>query len=144
MSFMVWMQSQHDLFRGRLLPQHQPAVGTRHYWFILSEPGQDEHRILVANITSWDDMYGDAACALQAGDHPRITRRCSVNYEDLRIVGLSVLEHLQRGGLISSEPAASIDLLQLMQQGALESEFCPLDHKRILQEQGLPRIRNFD
>ena len=112
----------------------------QHYWFVLSDPKLDSECIFVANITSWDDFNGDSACRVKAGDHPRIVKDCFVNYEDTKEFKLIELMAVLQKQLISFCEPASTDLLQLMQFGALQSEFCKNKFKKLLTNQRLPRI----
>lgn len=112
----------------------------QHYWFVLSDPKLNAECVFVANVTSWNDFYGDKACRLKAGDHPRIDRDSYVNYEDAKLFRLQDMDNWCKQGLMAILESASEDLLQLMQHGAIESEFCKNKFKKLLASQHLPRI----
>jgi len=111
----------------------------QHYWFVLSEPTAAKN-VIIANITSWSDSCDDASCRLKNGDHSCILKDCYVNYGDAKLVGLGILENLLQTKLVVIYEKACDDLLQLMQQGALESEHCKNWAKKILRSQNLPRL----
>jgi hypothetical protein len=106
-----------------------------HLWVIVSDPGVDADRVLIANLTHWDDRYADPACRLAGGDHPFITKDTYVNYEDARIVALADLETGEKRGIFERRQALSPALLQRIRDGAIQSEFCPNKCKRLLSEQ---------
>jgi len=114
----------------------------QHYWFVLSDPTINPDCVFVANITSWNEFTGDGACRLRIGCHPCITKDCFVNYEDARSFAVSDLAVWLQQGLITLHEHASEELLQFMQHGAIESEFCKNKFKKLLAAQGLPRIES--
>ena len=111
-----------------------------HYWFLLSDPTLDSNRIMVANVTEWDDWDGDGACRLDDGDHPDFYKPSYVNYDDAKMVTLATLEGIHKSGHIDPRESASKELLVRMQRGVLDSEFCSNDFKALLTEQGLPEV----
>jgi hypothetical protein len=40
-----------------------------HLWIVLSNPADDETKVLIVNLTTWRKDK-DQACVLVAGDHP--------------------------------------------------------------------------
>ena len=124
---------------GTCFKNTNPPPPPQHYWFVLSNPTA-ENCVYIANITGWDDFYGDGSCRLSGGEHTCITKDSYVNYSDSKIVQLSDLEGVLKSGMLSIQEKACDGLLQLMQQGALESEFCKNRFKKLLAAQNLPRV----
>lgn len=107
-----------------------------HLWVIISDPTKDPERVLVVNLTTHDQRKEDV-CILERGDHPWITHKTCVNYEDAIVTSVAKLFELKDGGLIRlREPVAAL-VLKRMRDGAAESTRMALDNANILIEQGL-------
>lgn len=117
---------------------NKPTPGVpAHLWVVVSDPAKDAARVVIANLTHWDERYGDPACRLRPGDHPFVTKDTFVNYEDAKAVGLADLEAGERRGIFERRQPVDAALLQRIRDGLMRSEFCPNKLKRLLWEQGL-------
>ena len=63
-----------------------------HLWIVLTKPNKDGRAVCV-NITSWT-FDSDETVILVPGDHPFITKKSVVHYEDARYILLEHVEHL--------------------------------------------------
>lgn len=106
-----------------------------HLWVLISDPGQDDERLLVVKFNRWK-RYHDQACVLEVGDHPFIRERTCVNYQEAMVVPeLNILTLMDTGDLSFREPA-SLTLLARI-RAAVEKSRLPQDYIALLVQQGL-------
>ena len=65
---------------------------TEHLWIVLTKPREDGQAVCV-NITAWK-FDCDETLILVPGDHPFITKKSVVHYEDARFMQLDWIEQL--------------------------------------------------
>lgn len=63
-----------------------------HLWIVLTPPREDGTAVCV-NVTSWK-FDRDDTVILEPGDHPFITKKSVVHYEDARFMNLEWIEQL--------------------------------------------------
>jgi hypothetical protein len=94
---------------------------------MLTQPREDGHAVCV-NITSWKSD-SDQTLILMPGDHPFITKKSIVNYQDARFMPLFWVEKLlQRGSTdFVCEPhyACTHELMDRIKRGLLASKHTP-------------------
>ncbi len=116
--------------------QYTGKQSDNHLWIVVSDPLQNESRVLVVNLTTCRQR-SDRACLIQPGDHPFVTALTCVQYLACREVKLGILEEwLDVGQIVKREPVTQI-LLSRIRQGAVNSPHTPLGVKTLLLDQGL-------
>jgi len=107
-----------------------------HLWVIVSEPAQDEDRIVILNLTT-AAKHHDKTCILAVGDHPFISRESAINYGQGYVLSRATLEaQLNRRRIESRQPVTAA-ALQRNREGAGVSPFLPFEQYKILREQGI-------
>jgi hypothetical protein len=107
-----------------------------HLWIVLSKPELDPDRVLIVNLTSWREDK-DQACMSEPADHPYVSRRSCVNYRASKIADGAQIERLVQSGRLEKHVPVDMPLLERIREGAMRSRFMPLDHARLLIDQGL-------
>jgi len=93
-----------------------------HLWIILTDPSRADGKSVAANVTDFQNNQGDTTCVLDVGDHPRITKRSVINYNDAQMVDESKLQEAERSKYIVKCEPATERLLAKVQEGALTSD----------------------
>jgi len=107
-----------------------------HLWVIVSDPAQDEDRIVILNLTT-AAKHHDKTCILVVGDHPFITRESAVNYGQGYVLSRATLgAQLNRRRIENREPVTAA-VLQRIRDGAGVSPHLPFEQYKILSEQGI-------
>ncbi|HQU42161.1 MAG TPA: hypothetical protein PK867_05090 [Pirellulales bacterium] len=101
----------------------------------------DPDRLLIVNLTSWDDSRPDtdprkdSACILFPSEHPFVKHKTCVYYRGAQVASVQHLQfRLSHGELEWMQPA-SAQLLQKMRSCAGDSLHMALEHYRILEVQ---------
>ena len=116
--------------------QHSGEHSDNHLWIVLSDPLQDQSRVLVVNLTTYRQK-SDTACLIQPGEHPFVTALTCVQYLACRDVKLGILKDwLDMGQIVKREPITQ-SLLSRIRQGAVDSPHTPFGVKTLLLDQGL-------
>lgn len=106
-----------------------------HLRVVISDPLLDSQRVLIVNFTSWK-YFHDQSCVVEAGEHPRISRKSCVRYDQAVEASDRTLEtHVASGDIHLNKPVSQ-ELLNKIRQGALGSEL-PMKYVKLLQDQGL-------
>jgi hypothetical protein len=121
-----------DTFR---IPQPGTSLDS-HLWVVISDPSIDPNRVLIVNFTTRRND-SDAACILQANEHPFVHHETCVNYGGAKVVSNAQIEILLKKGLLTHHASVSTELLQRIREGAASSERMALEHADILIRQGL-------
>jgi hypothetical protein len=106
-----------------------------HLFVIISDPGLDKGRIVLANFTTWRPDK-DQSCVVEAGEHPFVRTRSCIDYRRDRLITLSQYEGFLADGRLISRGPVSQGLLTRILKGAAISPFIPLANRQILVEQG--------
>jgi len=112
---------------------------SRHLFIIISDPQQDLERVLLANVTTWEE-YKDDACILEPDDWPGfgfLKHKSCIDYRRAVIQTARRIERLLESGQAVSRPRVSPELLQKILKGAEESRFLSGKCALLLAEQGL-------
>jgi hypothetical protein len=72
------------------------------------------------SITTFED-HKERVCLVERGDHPRISHKSCVAYNEARVTTLVQLNTLQDGGLLSIQPPVSDELLNRIRDGVSKS-----------------------
>lgn len=107
-----------------------------HLWVIVSDPDQDEDRIIILNLTT-AAKHHDKTCVLVVGDHPFITRDSAIKYGQGYVVSRATLEAKLTARQIERRDPMSAPVLQKIRDGAATSPFLPFEQFKILREQGI-------
>lgn len=114
-----------------------------HWRFVISDPQQDQDRILAVNFTTFHPersplrSRSDRACLLNAGDHPTVTHTSCMCYGDSLVYGQHQFDWMESRGKIRYSSVASPSLLARMRRGAEQSIHMIPDHFQVLIDQGL-------
>jgi hypothetical protein len=111
------------------------ASRSPHLWTIISDPDQDNKEIIVVYFTTFED-YKDQACAIETGEHPKITHKSLVAYRDYVIFSSSQLKKMATDGKIKIEAPLSVELLKRIRSSAHNSRL-PMGRISFLDRQGL-------
>lgn len=107
-----------------------------HLWMVISDPAQDPERVLIVNLTSWNDRQ-DRSCVVEVGEHPFVHHRSCVRYSGAKVVRVDQLDALKRNGSLLPLAPISRRLLKRVRLGAERSPHTELGHIEILRAQGL-------
>lgn len=108
-----------------------------HLFVVLSDPQQNPDRIVLAMLTTLED-WKDDSCTLNPGDHPFICHPTCVDYAGRQ--GTPAVETLESGlkaGTIRRQEPLQKEVLLKVLKGADESDFIPMGHWRLLDDQNL-------
>jgi hypothetical protein len=98
-----------------------------HLWIVLTHPDEDGLAVCV-NVTSWRPS-ADQTLVLVPGDHPFITKKSVVHYDDARKMPLDRIEQLLQQGASSfvckAHYACTYKLMDRIKQGLLDSKRTP-------------------
>jgi hypothetical protein len=108
----------------------------RHLWVILSDPAQDDQKVVLVSITTLEP-HKDQACLIPRGSHPWVTHDSCVAYDFARMVKLADLFALKDSGKIQLQEPLAATLLKKIQQSTAQSTRCPMRFAEVLIDQGL-------
>jgi hypothetical protein len=81
-----------------------------HLWVVVSEPTKDPERVILVSVTTYEE-YKEDVCLLDVGDHPRVSHKSCIAYNEARVASLEKLTVLRDGGLLSEQESVSNELL---------------------------------
>ena len=96
------------------IPQCKPY---NHLYIVLSDPSQDEERVVLVNLTTWT-VDEESHCIVQKGEHRFVKHKTAVRYNGAKLASVSELERLTNTGMLKSDRPLSPELLK-------ESEMAP-------------------
>jgi hypothetical protein len=106
-----------------------------HLWIIASDPQKDEARVLIVNLTTASNHH-DKSCICRQGDHPFITHDSCINYQRSYILSISTIKARLDKGIVEQREPVNRQILQRIWDGADKSEHIPIDHWKLLVDQG--------
>ena len=68
-----------------------------HLWVLISDPDRDAERVVLVSMTTYED-YKEDVCLLDVGDHPRVSHKTCIAYNEARMTTLEKLRVSQDGG----------------------------------------------
>jgi len=105
-----------------------------HLWVVISDPDRDAERVVLVSMTTYED-YKEDVCLLDVGDHPRLSRKTCIAYNEARMTTLEKLRVLQdRGHLIVQAPLSK-EVLTRIRDGVSKSTKIKPKYIDILLEQ---------
>jgi hypothetical protein len=107
-----------------------------HLWVVISDPERDAGRVLIVSLTTYEP-YKEDVCLLDVGDHPRVTHRTCVAYNEARLTTLEKLIALRDGGHLSVQAPVSEGLLTRIRAGVSRSTKIKYQYIELLLEQGV-------
>jgi len=107
-----------------------------HLHIIISDPSQDNNKIVTVNFTSWR-ADKDQSCIVDVNEHSFIKVRSCVDYRRDKLISLENYEHCLRSGDLISHDQIKDSLLRRILDGAAISPHIPLGNRKILVDQGL-------
>jgi hypothetical protein len=90
------------------------AVDT-HLWVVISDPAKDSERVVLVSVTTFEP-HKEAVCLLDVGDHPTISHKSCIAYNEARMTALGTLIGLRDGGHMSPQAPVSTELLMRTQK----------------------------
>ena len=114
-----------------MMPHPQGDID--HLWVIFAKNGNE---VAIVNFNTFR-RGADETVILDQGDHPFIRRKTTVTYSDSMIVESNLLHKLEETGkMLVPHAFCSTELLEMIQDGAVESEFTPLKILRFMEQSG--------
>jgi hypothetical protein len=117
------MLSPGDTF---LLPKPGPKQ-VEHLWIVLTPPREDGTAVCV-NVTSWK-FDCDETVILEPGDHPFVTKKSIVHFEDARFLLLGRVEQLIATGtkefVCRTHSCCTYKLMDRVREGLIKSKRTP-------------------
>jgi len=103
----------------------------KHLYVVLTEPVDTVSRKGCVVWVSWSSVkekrFHDGTCILEVGDHPFITKRTWVNYEQAAVVTVEeIRKNLNRGTLVESDPLKERALSRIV-EGLGASDNTPME-----------------
>lgn len=116
------------------IPQCKPY---NHLYIVLSDPSQDEERVVLVNLTTWT-VDEESHCIVQKGEHRFVKHKTAVRYNGAKLASVSELERLTNTGMLKSDRPLSPELLKRVRDGAaLAADRIPEECRQVLDDQGL-------
>lgn len=101
-----------------------------HLWAIVSNPTPHD-AVVMFNFTSWRPGC-DETCLIKPSEHPFVKHDTVIAYRRGQLLTRAAWNELQRLGFYLRHEPLSDSLLRRIQQGALDSEFTPIDLQEIV------------
>jgi hypothetical protein len=95
------------------------AVDT-HLWVVISDPEEDAQRVVLVSVTTCEP-HKEAVCLLDVGDHPTVSHKSCIAYNEARMTTLGTLIALRDAGHLSLQPPVSEELLTRIRAGVSQS-----------------------
>ena len=105
-----------------------------HLWVVVSDPDRDPERVVMVSMTTYED-YKEDAYLLDAGDHPRVSRKTCIAYNEARMTTLEHLNALSAKGRLVVRDPVSPEVLKRIRDGASRSRNIKYKFIEILIEQ---------
>jgi len=110
-----------DIF---LMPAPGISSRTPHLWIVVTEPTQEEHRVIIVSVTTLR-KGAEKTVVLRKGEHPFIRWDSSVCYVDSRLADARDLDGKANCGQIKPHEPCMPHTLKNIQDGILASELTP-------------------
>src|SRR5262249_20181717 len=107
-----------------------------HLWVVISDPEKDSERVVMVSLTTYED-YKEDVCLLDAGDHPRISHKTCIAYNEARMTTLENLIALRDGGQLSIQAPVSPEVLARIRDGVSKSTRINYKYIEVLLDQGV-------
>lgn len=108
-----------------------------HYHIIISDPRAFPDKVVLVNLTTWED-YKEDTCVLEAADDlPLLHHKSCIDYGRAKQVSASALCMLLREKRIHHRGHLPADILARVRQRAAESQRIPNRCLLTLEEQGI-------
>lgn len=113
---------------------HNPNAASRrdHLHFVIATT-EDGNVAILANMIDQDNTI-DSSCLLDAGDHPSVNKPSAIKYLEMFAADVSKIENLLSIYPDRVNQAASENLINRIQQGALKSEFARPDVVEVIKD----------
>jgi hypothetical protein len=105
-----------------------------HLWIVISDPSKDSERVILVSATTYES-HKESVCLLEAGDHPAISHKTCIAYNETRMTSLEKLRALQQGGHLRVQPPVSNAVLARIRDGVSNSRRIKYKYVEILLEQ---------
>ncbi len=107
-----------------------------HLWVVISDTERDAERVVLVSMTTYED-YKEAVCLLDVGDHPRVSHKTCIAYNEARMTTLEKLKGLKDRGHLAVQAPVSKDVLTRIRDGVNRSTKIKPKFIDILLEQGV-------
>ena len=107
-----------------------------HLWVIISDPETDPERVIMVSVTTFED-YKEDVCVLSPADHPRLTHKSCVAYNEARMTTLEKLISLRDGNHLSVQTPVLPEVLDRIRDGVNKSRRIKYRYVEILLDQGV-------
>ena len=107
-----------------------------HLWVIVSEPENDAERVVLVSMTTYESSKEDV-CILDVGDHPRITHKTCIAYNEARMTSLENLIQLRDGARLKLQAPVSEAVLKRIRDGISRSTKIKYKFVELLLDQGV-------
>jgi len=107
-----------------------------HLWVIVSEPENDAERVVLVSMTTYES-YKEDVCILDVGDHPRITHKTCIAYNEARMTSLENLIQLRDGARLKLQAPVSEAVLKRIRDGISRSTKIKYKFVELLLDQGV-------
>ncbi len=105
-----------------------------HLWVVISDPDRDPLRVVLVSMTTYED-YKEDMCLLDVGDHPNISHKTCIAYNEARMTTLETLKTSIGGGHLSMQPSVSEAVLWRIRAGVSKSTKIHYKYVEILLDQ---------
>ena len=131
------------LHRPHLAPVHagDTFLGPppyNHLYVVCSDPALNSAKVLLVSFTTWKPKE-ENCCIVQAGEHPFIKHKSCIRYKDPGGASVASIQHLENCSHLKRREPVSPELLARIRNGACESEYLPVEWRRILESQSICR-----
>ena len=107
-----------------------------HLWVIVSDPEIDGDRVLMVSLTTYES-YKEDVCLIDADEHPRVSHKTCVAYNEARMTTLAKLTALRDSGQLGVQPPVSNALLARIRAGVRLSTKIRYEYIEFLLDQGV-------
>ncbi len=87
-----------------------------HLWVVISDSDRDPARVVMVGMTTYD-LYKDDVRLLDVGDHPNVSRKTCIAYNEARMSTLENLAGLRDGGHLWIQAPVSDEVLRRIRAG---------------------------
>jgi hypothetical protein len=108
-----------------LMPAPGISTTTPHLWIVVTEPTQEEYRVIIASLTTLR-KGAEQTVVLRKGEHPFVRWDSSVCYADCRLVDVRDLDGKVKAGQIKPHEPCRPRTLRNIQDGILALELTPI------------------
>jgi hypothetical protein len=107
-----------------------------HLYVVCSDPALDPARVLLVSVTTWKPKE-ENCCIIQANEHPFVKHKSCVRYKDVGNASVASIQHLENLSGLKRRAPVSSELLARIRDGACESEYLPVEWRRVLESQSI-------